>query len=333
MKILDRGYWTSQHFYWQSMYHYLMNGARFRSMTFFSACNPAIDLGGMLYDRKTDIYDLLPQHIVPATTIITSREASRTFIEQNNLSFPLIVKPNVGLKGFKVYKISDEAELKAFFDENDVHAREWLLQEYLDFDKEFSVLFYRYPQRQKVGVSSFIEKTYPYVVGDGKTTLRKLIEAYNNPFLLKENVYKRLAEDLDSVPANGQKVILDYIGNYSRGAKFHSKMEYVSEEMSSMLSSLFQKADGLNFFRIDLKSNSVEDFLRGDFKVLEINGMKSEPLHIYDDESSFLDNSRIIREHWSIIENITREQMALLKELPTFRQGIKSWLSIMKSTR
>ncbi len=139
MKILDIGYWTSQHFYWQSLYHYFLNGARFRSMTFFSACNPAIDLGGMLYDRKTDIYDLLPQHIVPATTIITSRSASKIFIEKNNLHFPLIVKPNVGLKGYKVYKIGNEEELDLFFRENDVNEREWLLQEYVDYEREFSV--------------------------------------------------------------------------------------------------------------------------------------------------------------------------------------------------
>jgi len=333
MKILDRGYWTSQHFYWQSLYHYLMNGARFRSMTFFSACNPAIDLGGMLYDRKTDIYDLLPQHIVPATTIITSRAASNAFIEKNNLQFPLIVKPNVGLKGFKVYKIGDENELDSFFKENDVNEREWLLQEYIDYKKEFSVLFYRYPQIQKFGVSSFIEKTYPHVIGDGKLTLKKLIDNYNNPFLLRDKVFKRLSDELDSVPEQGDKIILDFIGNYSRGAKFHSKMDFVSDEMSAMLSSLFQKADGLNFFRIDLKSNSVEEFLEGKFKVLEINGMKSEPLHIYDENSSFVGNSRIIKEHWNIIEQITREQKELLKGLPTFRQGIKSWISIMRSTR
>lgn len=333
MKILDRGYWTSQHFYWQSMYHYLLNGARFRSMTFFSACNPAIDLGGMLYDRKTDIYDLLPPHIVPATTIVSSKAACHTFIAKNNLQFPLIVKPNVGLKGFKVYKISDEIELESFFEDNDVNEREWLLQEYIGFEKEFSVLFYRYPQEQKFGVSSFIEKSYPQVVGDGVKTLRTLIDRYDNPFLLKDDVYKRFATELDSVPDKGSIIILDFIGNYSRGAKFHSLMEFVSDEMTSMLSALFQKADGLNFFRIDLKSDSVEDFLQGKFKVLEINGMKSEPLHIYDADSTFMDNSRIIKEHWSIIEHITREQKELLDGLPTFRQGLKSWFSIMKSTR
>ena len=333
MKILDKGYWTTQHFYWQSLYHYLLNGARFRSMTFFSACNPAIDLGGMLYDRKTDIYNLLPDHILPATTIITSRAASESFLEKNNLEFPFIVKPNVGLKGFKVYKISNEEELNSFFDENDVNEREWLLQEYVGFKREFSVLFYRYPKEQKNGISSFIEKSYPSVIGDGKKTLKTLIEQYNNPFLLKDDVYRRFTSELNTIPDKGSTIILDFIGNYSRGAKFHSLMDHVSDEMASMLSSIFQKAEGLNFFRIDLKSDSVEEFLKGKFKILEINGMKSEPLHIYDADSSFMTNSRIIRDHWRIIENITWEQKELIEDLPSFRQGLKSWISIMKSTR
>ena len=333
MKILDRGYWTSQHFYWQSLYHYLLNGARFRSMTFFSACNPAIDLGGMLYDRKTDIYSLLPEHIVPNTTIITSRSAADAFIEKNNLSFPLIVKPNVGLKGFKVSKIANSEELNIFFQENDVLEREWLLQEYVDYKREFSVLFYRYPLQQKIGVSSFIEKSYPQVIGDGKKSLRVLIDEYNNPFLSREDVNRRFEGEMDTIPGAGEKITLDYIGNYSRGAKFHSLMEYVNEDMASMISSIFQKANGLNFFRIDLKSDSVEDFMQGKFKILEINGMKSEPLHIYDEKATFWNNSKIIRNHWNIIENITREQKELIADLPTFRQGIKSLLSIMKSTR
>ena len=110
-------------------------------------------------------------------------------------------------------------------------------------------------------------------------------------------------------------------------------MEFATDEMSSTVNSLFQNADGLNFFRIDLKADSVEAVLRGEFKVLEINGMKSEPLHIYDANSSFVENARIIRNHWRIIESVTREQRELLSEVPSFAQGLKSWMSIRKSVR
>lgn len=333
MKILDWGYWVSQHFYWQSMYNWLSNGTKFGSLTYFSVCNPAIDMGGMLDDRKTDVYELLPKHIVPATTIITSTASAKLFIKNNNLDFPLIVKPNIGLKGFKVYKLDNNDELTAFFKENDVQEREWLLQEYVAYKKEYSVLFYRYPNGGRYGVTSFIEKSYPHVIGDGQSTLEALIKKYNNYFIVKEDIYKRFEGELDSIPEKGVKVVLDYIGNYSRGAKFHSKMDYVSDEMTSMLHSFFQKVDGLNFFRIDLKANSVNDFLKGDFKILEINGMKSEPLHIYDKETTFLENYKTIKDHWKIIVNIASEQKELLEELPSTKRMLKSFLLVKKASR
>lgn len=333
MKILDRGYWVSQHFYWQSLYYYFLDCARFRSIAYFSVCNSAIDYGGMLDDRKTDIYELLPQHIVPSTSIVTSIDSANSFIINNNLKFPLIIKPNIGLKGFKVFKLNSTEELNTFFKENEILEREWILQEFIDYQREYSVLFYRYPKQQKYGISSFIEKSYPHVYGDGLNTLKTLVEQYNNPFLDKEEVYKRHSERLDQIPEKGEKIILDFIGNYSRGAKFHDKMEFVSDEMSSMLYQLFRKIDGLNFFRIDFKSDSIKDFLNGDFKVIEINGMKSEPLHIYDSRNSFVQNRRTIKEHWNIIENIVLDQKELLKEIPGTRETIKSLVAIIKTTR
>jgi len=333
MKILDRGYWVSQHFYWQSMCHYLANGVRFKSMTYFSACNPAIALGGMLHDRKTDIYSLLPKHIVPFTSVIASRSDAEEMMQQNNLSFPVIIKPNVGLKGFKVYKINCIKEFSIFFDANDVSEREWLLQEYLDHEQEFSVLFYKYPLEKSFGISSLVNKEYPFVVGDGKTTLGKLIKKYKNPFLQKTSILKKYENDLNDIVPEGKKIILDYIGNYSRGAKFYSLMDKVDSEMSEMLADLFKEVKGLNFFRIDFKANSISSFKEGHFKVLEINGMKSEPLHIYDPKSQFLTNVKVIKEHWGIISKLTKQQQSLAIELPSFKQGLKSLRLIKKMVK
>ncbi len=284
----------------------------------------------MLHDRKTDIYALLPQKIVPATTIIVSRSAVDIFIKNNNLSFPLIIKPNVGVKGFKVTKVNDAQGIDSFFAENDMVDREWLIQEFLNQEKEYSVLFYRYPKAKKHGVSSFVEKEYPFVIGDGKKTLKVLLHEYRNPYLLRTDVVKRLERKLDSIPKKSEEVILDFIGNYSRGAKFYSRMNFVDQEMAKNLNSMFQNAKGLNFFRVDFKANSIDDFLNGDYKILEVNGMKSEPLHIYDPKSSFWNNVKILNHHWKIIEDISREQKELCVDVPSFRNGLKSWMLIKK---
>jgi len=333
MKILDRGYWISLHFYWQSLYHYFKGCIKFRSFTYFSICNPSIDLGGMLDDRKTDIYALLPKNIVPITTIITSLSATKAFIKNNNLAFPFIIKPNVGLKGYKVTKIRDAKELDHFLDNHDVSEREWLFQEYLDHHKEYAVLFYKYPTSKKYGIHSFIEKVYPYVIGDGKSQLEDLINDYKNPFLEKDSVFKKFENRLSEVPKEGEKITLDVIGNYSRGAKFYNRIDCVNHKMENMLSDIFQNVEGLNFFRIDFKANSIEDFLQGNFKILEINGMKSEPLHIYDPQSSFKTNKETIKKHWEIVAGIVCEQRKVMKDFPSLKHGLKALLSIKKLTR
>lgn len=330
MKIFDRGYWVGQHFYWQSMYHYLYNCASSRSMTYFSAANTAIELGGMLHDRKTDIYALLPKGIVPHTSIITSITAADAFIRTNDLQYPLIIKPNVGMAGFKVDVIRSHQELTLFFETEDVSEREWLLQEYLDYDREFSVLIYKYPVSGEFGISSLVEKTYPSVTADGLSTVEALILGSNNPFIDKNAVLERLKDRLQQIPAEGEKIVLDVIGNYKRGSKFFDRNNAISPQMTTYLQDLFSSVEGLGFFRVDFKADSLESFLDGQWKVIEINGAKSEPLHIYDPRNSFLENVRILREHWRIMAEISQEQRSQRFEVPSFKNGLKSWMAIRR---
>lgn len=328
MKILNRGYWVAKHFYWQSLVHYFVNCVRFRSMTFFSVANPAIDLGGMLTDRKTDFYELAPQDKIPATTIVTTLDAATIFMQANNLTFPIIIKPNVGYKGMDVKKIDRIDELESFFNRTGLQKKEWIIQEFVSAEKEFSVLVYKHPRSQKYGISSFVEKKYPTVSADGKRTYRQLIDEYKNPFLKKEYARKKYATLLDTIPQKDKKIILDHIGNYSRGAKFYSLNEQITSDMEAIFYDQYKNQDGLNFFRIDCKADSVENCQKGNYKILEINGMKAEPLHIYDPKYSFLHNTIELVKHWRHIKDVTREQKGVLKNTPSFAEGLKSFKTL-----
>ncbi len=334
MKISDRGYWISKQFLYHSIYRYIVNSVRFKSPVFFSLCNPGIDLSGFLSDKKTDIYQMLPQRYVPRTAVIRSVKDMDDFMDHEGISFPVILKPNVGLKGHKVYKIDNQMELDGFFETNDLSGREWLVQEYVDFDREFSILIYKYPKSMRVGVSSFIEKKYPSVVGDGTSTLRMLIDRYPNSFLDREVVLKKHKAFLDTIPPKGAVIVLDYVGNYSRGALFLSLQHRINDKIESFMAEVFKDVNGLNFFRMDFKADSIEGFLDGEFKILEINGLKSEPLHIYDKNYSFFENRKIIIEHWHIIEDIIREQQELGVPIRTnFFNGVKSYFRVKKAIK
>lgn len=331
MKIRDKGYWVSKLFYIRSWIHWLFSSIRFGSITFFSAINPALHLGGMLDDRKSDMYDMIPGSYLPFTLVTKANHNSiPDLITSNNLKYPLIVKPNIGYKGYMVKRVENASELEEVMKEyND---KEVLIQEFLNHKKEFSLLFYRLPHSKEYGITSFVEKVLPFVIGDGTSTLESLIEKNASAFLDKEYVLSKRSQDLKRVVPNGEKVIIDHVGNYSRGSKFYTKNDEIDQDLISTGNNFFYHLKGINFGRIDLKADSITDVKEGNFKILEINGAKSEPLHIYDPSISWGKIWQVISEHWSIINQIAREQLSGNFHLPSAKDGIDAARTLKRLT-
>jgi D-alanine-D-alanine ligase-like ATP-grasp enzyme len=285
----------------------------------------------MLDENKSDIYDLLPRKFVPNTLKVVGRESvCLTDLEIEGLSFPLIVKPNIGYKGYKVIKVHDLDELQSYINDCDIN-REWLIQEFLDFDCEYSLLFHRIPGTDNCGISSLVEKIYPFVIGDGKSSLVELIENYENPFMDREVVRRRWKNKFETIPKTGVKIILDEIGNYARGSKFYNIGDKVDHELIAATKTYFQDVEGLDFFRLDFKADSLADYKKGAFKILEVNGAKSEPIHIYDPASTFLGNAKTIKDHWIKIREIVHARKQIGEyQFPSTRYGLRSLFAIKK---
>ncbi len=288
-------------------------------------------LGGMLDDRKSDIYTMIPDHYLPKTIVFQAQNSDISeLIKANNLTFPLIVKPDIGYKGFMVKRVDDEKELHRVLGQ--FEEKEVLVQEFLNHEREFAFLFYRMPKSQKYGVSSFVEKILPYVMGDGKSNLKALIEENANAFLDLGYVLNKKKEDLDTIIPKGQKIIVDHVGNYSRGSKFYSRNDSIDESLIETGRQFFNHLQGINFGRIDLKANSIADVKNGKFKVMEINGVKSEPLHIYEPEMSWIKIWEVISEHWKILNSIAKEQLSGSYSLPSAKDGIEAAKSLKRQT-
>ena len=329
-KLRDRGYWVSHHFYWQSLIHYFMYSVRFRSFTFFSACDPAIELGGMLDESKSDIYALLPPQFVPKTINTRPGKLKLSHLRDKGMEYPLIVKPNVGFKGYKVVLIQNDQELLNYLNNQD-EDREWLVQEYIDYKREFSLLYYRYPDGSEKGITSLIEKIYPSVTGDGKSTLHELVNGYENAFLDRSDLNRRLYSDMNKVPAEGEVIQLDTIGNYARGSKFYSLMDEIDEELVTVTGKYFEEVNDMDFFRIDFKADSMEDYKTGKFGILEVNGTKSEPLHIYDPRFGFWARAKTLNDHWKIIAQIVVNRKSISNyKFPSTKEGLKSLFAIKR---
>ncbi len=322
-KSSDRGYWVSKLFYYQSIVYFYYNSFRFWSFTFFSAANPAIKYGGMLDDKKSDTYRFLPDQLVPVTLVTDRSQDLLAQMSELGLDFPIVVKPDIGFKGFLVAKLDDIESLLQFVE--GFQDQSFIIQEYVDFEREYSILIYRYPISGKTYISSFIEKSYPQVMGDGIQTLEQLIDHDDNPFIDKSWVKQKWSADLDRILAQSETLRIDDIGNYSRGAKFHSLNHLLNDDYTAWADALMRSMEGIDFCRIDLKASSEQAMLQNEYRIMELNGAKSEPLHIYDPQYSFVRIVQDIHAHWVVLGAIVKERLRLSFILPSFKEGFKSF--------
>jgi len=290
--------------------------------------NPAQHMGGMLDDKKSEIYKMVPEEHLPKT-FVTSSSAPDILkgIEATGISFPLIVKPDIGYKGYMVRKVDFENELPGVL--RMYNGRQVVVQEFLNHAKEYSFLYYRIPHSKVHGITSLVEKQLPFVIGDGRSTLEELIIS-NSPFLELKYVLRKRKKDLKIVLRNGQKIVVDHVGNYSRGCKFYSLNSEIDAELVEVGRQFFTYLDGINFGRIDLKSDSLEELKKGNFKIMEVNGAKSEPLHIYDPKFGFFQIWKDIGYHWSILNKIVREQLRHSFHFPSAKDGIQGAKSLKR---
>ena len=82
---------------------------------------------------------------------------------------------------------------------------------------------------------------------------------------------------------------------------------------------------------MDFKADSLEGYKEGKFGILEINGTKSEPLHIYDPQYNFFKRVKILKHHWSIIRDIVNARLKHTDfKFPSTSYGLKSLFAIKK---
>jgi len=299
---------------------------RARSINFFSAANIRMPQGGMLLDRKTDVYKILPTDKIPKT-IVTSGGASMSDIleklQRANISFPVFVKPDIGFRGYLAERIENKRELINYLSK--YYRKEFLIQEFVSLENEYSLLFYKYPLSNKKGILSFVRREYPRIIGNGKSSIKELILKYNNKRISKRKILLNFSHRLNEIPEIGENITIDFIGNHIKGSEIIDIKEYITQELIDYFDKFIDKIGGLNFVRIDLKSDDLERLKKGEFVILEINGAKSESLHLYDETYNKEDRLRALKLHWKIFFEISNENLKISSyKSPTLFASFKS---------
>ena len=298
-------FWPRWAFYPPVVLYVLWQGLRHRCLTLFTAANPGMPAaGGFHGESKAEILERLDGEwaarfrLIPAAASTTEkRTAVAGFISELGLEFPIVLKPDQGLRGVGVAVVESVEQVAAYFR----HPRgDVIVQEYVG-GPELGVFYVRLPGDRRGRIISITEKVRPVVTGDGRSSIERLILADRRAVALAAVYFRILGAELDRVPEAGEQVQLVEVGSHSGGVICLDGARYGSEDLNRAIERVARSYDGFYFGRLDLRALSAECFLEGrDFKVLEINGVTSEASHIYDRKYSLWQAYRVLFEQWRL---------------------------------
>jgi hypothetical protein len=137
-------------------------------------------------------------------------------------------------------------------------------------------------------VVSLTEKILPVVCGDGRHSVRQLVQI-NSEFRYNKRALISHARNLDYIPEKGEHYPVIVQGSHTYGSIFKDRNHRISKNLESWLNELCAADAEFHFGRFDMKVREQEALNTGrGVKIVELNGCWSEPIHIYDDRHSVL---------------------------------------------
>ena len=318
-------YWPLEVFQIPVIFYWLWFGLRARSLTFFSASNPGIELGGMFGESKYGILKKIPAHLRPKMALVcypSSLQDVLQIMRENKLTFPVISKPDVGERGFKVERIFSEEEMARYLEQVN---NNFIIQELIDLPLECGVFYIRRPGEATGRITSVNLKEMLTVSGDGHSTLRELILKQERARMQWKRLKHRFAGRLEEVVPSGKQVVLNHIGNHCLGTKFLNGEHLINEQLKDIFDKIAVQIEGFYYGRFDLRSATIDDLYAGRIKILELNGCSSEPAHIYEPGFSLMEAYKILYRHWREMYHISRLNKEKGFDYIPFRQAIREF--------
>ncbi len=284
---------------------------------FFTPSNPKLTFGGMEGEPKKEMYDLLPLHTYPSTCNVEPQESFESVTKKllvEKITYPLIVKPEVGGQGILFRKFDTEQQLREYHQKVPV---EYIIQELVKYPMEVSIFYYRYPDKLKGAITGFLYKIPLQVIGDGKHTLHQLILNHPKAFKRVSELKSKHSENFEKILPAGEKYVLSHAANHNRGAHFINLEKEISDKLVNFIDNISLSVNDFFYGRYDIMCTSVEDLKQGkNFSILEYNGCGAEPNHFYDTGYTLAGAYREILKHWKILYRISKYNN---------QQGIKYW--------
>ncbi|NMC36839.1 MAG: hypothetical protein GYA41_00765 [Bacteroidales bacterium] len=280
--------------------YYIFLGIRYRSLTLPSASNPKIETGGFMGESKASVMRMVGQDqkkwVSEFVTVTRNGvpdekdlENALRAMENIKLEFPVVAKPDIGWNGYGVRLVEDKAHLLQYI-ASFPHNERIVLQRPVTYDGEAGVFYVRIPGEAKGKIYSITLRYFPFVTGDGISTLRQLIQKDQRTrlragyYLGEKNEHVGFGEeDLDQIPKEGELIRLSFIGSLRVGGLYRDASHMITPELTDRFDQIARSMPEFHFGRFDIRFESVESLMKGEgFYIIEINGAGAEAIQAWD---------------------------------------------------
>lgn len=329
-------FWPTWLMYIPVMIFWILLGIRYRSLSLPLIANPAIPLSGMVGVAKSDVFDIagdearqwiLPWcvHEVTDTTIEAQHYSVLELLRINDLTLPVVGKPNFGCRGVGVKLIKTEKELMTYL-ASFPKGGSIQFQHLSEWDAEAGVFYVRYPNSNAGEITSLALKYTPYVVGDGCSTLAELIAADPRAGSLQHLYNERHKHQWDKVVPEGHPYRLAFAASHSRGAIFRDASYLIATKLTQSLDRIFNDIPDYFYGRLDIKFKDIESLKSGEnFKIIEINGASSESIDIWDRNASFMNAIKTLLQQYHTLFKLGHANRKSGYKPPGLVKLFKSW--------
>lgn len=310
-------YWSGYVLYFPiSFYCIFYLALRYRGIFTFTAANPAMEDGGLINESKIEILNELSKskdESIPRFLPLRMSEGKESLkekvlraIDDGEVQFPCVFKPDAGQRGTGVAVVHDRERL---LEHLQGMSEDHLIQAYCP-GVEYSVFYYRFPSQSSGHIFSITSKELPFVIGDGESTLKTLILKHDRHVCMASYLFSILKDRLSEVPSEGARVILNEVGAHCKGSRFMDGTPLITDALLERINQLMKERVDLCFGRFDVMVPSEDALKKGEgLKVIELNGVSSEATHIYDEKHSIWYAWKTLFKQWHLVYKIGYEQV------------------------
>ena len=149
-------FWPAWLFYFPMKLYGLYLALRHGSLTIPTITNPLFDMGGFHGESKTQIYTQIPARIhtqFASTVALTKKpdeplqetlERGLDLIDQQGWVLPVIVKPDIGMRGMGVQRVFEVNDLRTYINDFPSGAT-MIVQDLYDYPCEVGLFYIRKP--------------------------------------------------------------------------------------------------------------------------------------------------------------------------------------------